>query len=233
MAAVVAGDPRNRQDMLPGGAHSASRADMAYQRIEEMIVSRALMPGAMISENSLVAELGCGRTPIREALQRLKLEGYVEIHPRRGAQVVRIDFLQQLDLLEVRRPLEELAARLAAARAKIEERVALREAAERILHCADAGDRAGYLRANRAIHDLRAEATRNAVLIRILRPLSAMSRWFWYSQIDDEASFCRAAELHAQMAGAVADGEAEQAVSAARSLMGLLEELSRASFDRR
>ena len=70
-----------------------------------MIVTRQLRPGSMISENQLSEQLGCGRTPIREALQRLKFEGFVEIHARRGVLVAPIDVVKQLELLEVRRPL--------------------------------------------------------------------------------------------------------------------------------
>ena len=59
-------------------------AEGAYRAIEEMIVTRQLPPGTMVSENQLSEQLGCGRTPIREALQRLRFQGYVDIHPRRG-----------------------------------------------------------------------------------------------------------------------------------------------------
>ena len=89
-------------------------AEVAYRALEEMIVTRRLRPASMISENQLSEQLGCGRTPIREALQRLKFEGFVEIHPRRGVLVTPIDVVRQLELLEVRRPLENLVVRLAA-----------------------------------------------------------------------------------------------------------------------
>ena len=89
-------------------APPGSLAEGAYRALEEMIVTRQLRPGSMLSENQLSEQLGCGRTPIREALQRLKFEGYVEIHPRRGVLVAPIDVLKQLELLEVRRPLENL-----------------------------------------------------------------------------------------------------------------------------
>src|SRR3954469_4503445 len=63
-----------------------SLANRAHRRIEDMIVTGALPPGAMISENGLREQLNVGRTPIREALQRLSLEGFVDIHPSRGVQ---------------------------------------------------------------------------------------------------------------------------------------------------
>jgi DNA-binding GntR family transcriptional regulator len=218
------------ESSMPGAA-SAPLAEMAYQRIEEMIVSRLLPPGAMISENKLSEDLGCGRTPIREALQRLKFEGYVEIHPRRGAQVTPIDVTRQLELLEVRRPLEDLAVRLAAARARPAERADLLRLADEIVAAAAEGDRARYLRANRAIHELRAQATHNTMLERTLRPISAMSRRFWYTQIEDTDSFMRAADLHAATSRAIAAGNATEAVSEVMKLLLLLEELSRQAVD--
>ena len=110
----------------PTTAPTESLAEVAYRAIEEMIVTRRLRPGSMISENQLSEQLGCGRTPIREALQRLKFEGFVEIHPRRGVLVAPIDVVKQLELLEVRRPLECLVVRLAAVRALDRERAEMR-----------------------------------------------------------------------------------------------------------
>lgn len=208
-------------------------AEIAYQRIEEMIVNRLLPPGAMISENQLSEELGCGRTPIREALQRLKFEGYVEIYPRRGALVLPVDVTRQLELLEVRRPLEDLAVRLAAARARPAERAELSRLADEIVGAAAASDRVRYFRANRAIHELRAQATHNTMLERTLRPISAMSRHFWYTQIEDTDSFTRAAALHAATARAIAAGDGAAAAAAVMRLLLLLEELTRQAVDPR
>ena len=65
----------------------SSLAESAYRLIEEMIVLRELPPGSMISESRLAEEVGCGRTPVREALLRLKHEGFIEVFPSRGAMV--------------------------------------------------------------------------------------------------------------------------------------------------
>ncbi len=129
-----------------------SLAESAYLAIEKMIVTQSLRPGSMISENQLSEQLGCGRTPIREALQRLKFEGYVEIHPRRGVLVAPIDVLKQLELLEVRRPLERLVVRLAAERASDAERLEMHALAGEITAAAAAGNALRYLSATRTIH---------------------------------------------------------------------------------
>src|SRR5215212_1395420 len=90
----------------PGQQRFRSLGDVAFEAIEEMIVTRHLAPGAMLSESEIAAELSMGRTPVREALARLEWIGFVEVHPRRGVQVSSVDVMRHLELLEVRRPLE-------------------------------------------------------------------------------------------------------------------------------
>ncbi|HAE00603.1 MAG TPA: GntR family transcriptional regulator, partial [Rhodospirillaceae bacterium] len=88
-----------------------SLTEQAYRQIEERIVTLRLEPGEVLSEASLSLELGIGRTPIREALQRLAREGLVNILPRRGILVSDINVRNQLELLAVRREVERLMAR--------------------------------------------------------------------------------------------------------------------------
>src|SRR6202046_1952869 len=89
--------------------------DRAYRLVEELIVTLALPPETILSEQSLAARLRIGRTPIREALQRLARDGLVVILPRRGILVSQINLKTQMRLLEVRRELERLMAKGAAA----------------------------------------------------------------------------------------------------------------------
>src|SRR4029079_11997900 len=88
----------------------------------ERIVTLQLLPGTVLSEQALALRLKIGRTPIREALQRLARDGLVVIMPRRGIMVSEINLKLQLRLLEVRRELERLMASLAAERATTAER---------------------------------------------------------------------------------------------------------------
>src|SRR5678815_698562 len=99
-----------------------SLTDRAYAELEEMIVTLKLAPGAAVSEAELSSHLGIGRTPIREALQRLARERLVVILPRRGIIVSQVDVRSQLRLLEVRREIERLVARSAAREATERER---------------------------------------------------------------------------------------------------------------
>ena len=107
--------------------------DRAYRELEEMIVTLRLLPGTVLSEQALSVRLKIGRTPIREALQRLARDGLVVIMPRRGIMVSEINLRLQLRLLEVRRELERLMASLAAERATTEERREFAELAAAML----------------------------------------------------------------------------------------------------
>lgn len=101
--------------------------DRAYRQIEEAIVTLRLRPGQVLSETQLADSLDMGRTPVREALQRLAREGMITVLPRRGALVSEINLSRQLMLLELRREIERLCARKAAQRALPEEREADRK----------------------------------------------------------------------------------------------------------
>jgi DNA-binding GntR family transcriptional regulator len=215
------------------GAAGETLAEAAYRSIQEMIVTRRLPPGTMVSENQLSEELGCGRTPIREALQRLKLEGFVEIHPRRGVLVAPVDVVRQLELLEVRRALELLVVRLAAERASPRERSAMRRLAEEIRAAAAVADPIRYLRATQAIHEAEAEATHNPVLAQAIGVIHSLSRRFWYAHIEDMGGFPEASEIHAATLDSISRGEAAEAMVHVQRLHDYLERLTRSALERR
>ncbi|WP_287207591.1 GntR family transcriptional regulator [Mesorhizobium sp.] len=207
-------------------------AEKAYRRIEEMIVMRELKPGTMISEAQMGTELGCGRTPVREALQRLKLEGYVDVHPRRGALVTSVDVLKQLELLEVRRSLEDLMARLASVRATGAERRRLLQLADEITLAAKEGSRLDFYNANKEIHELTAQATHNETFVKTIGAVHGLSRRFWYAYIGEE-QLKTAAEYHAAVITSVAHNDPKTAVDNVVRLMDYLESLTRMAIDRR
>ena len=161
-AAVKTSATRSARALKP--TRPETLTEQAYRLLEEQIVTLNLKPGEFVSEHALAESLAIGRTPIREALQRLRFQGYVDIHPRRGAQVSSIDILKQLELLEVRRPLEVLVSELAARRAQDQERSTMRALAVEIRRAAATADPVRYLQATRAIHEAEVAAARNSVL---------------------------------------------------------------------
>ena len=103
--------------LAPREGDVASFADRAYYAIRDLIVTLELPPGAVVKEPDLTERLGIGRTPVREALRRLAQERLIEVYPRRGMFVTKVDVRDLARLCEVRLALEPEAARLAAERA--------------------------------------------------------------------------------------------------------------------
>ena len=85
-------------------------ADIAHSKLEELIVTLELEPGSMWAEVTLSERIGIGRTPVREAVQRLAWEGLVTIIRRHGIKVSEIDVHEQMLVVEMRRELERLVA---------------------------------------------------------------------------------------------------------------------------
>jgi DNA-binding GntR family transcriptional regulator len=148
--------------------------DRAYRELEEMIVTLRLLPGTVLSEQALSVRLKIGRTPIREALQRLARDGLVVIMPRRGIMVSEINLRLQLRLLEVRRELERLMASLAAERATTEERREFAELAEAMLAAAANADDIAFMRLDQRFNILIATAARNEFARRSMGLMNAL-----------------------------------------------------------
>jgi DNA-binding GntR family transcriptional regulator len=209
-----------------------SMAESAYETIEEMIVTCGLKPGGMISESQLCQRLAIGRTPIREALARLRQIGFVEVHHRRGILVSRVDVIRHLELLEVRRPLEEALVRLGAVRGKEEDLRELRGIAQDLEAAAKRGDRVGYFRLKRRIHEIEVRAAYNPILTDTMTPLHAQSRRFWYTYEPTE-SFSHGARLHGAIARGIVKRDPNAAAKGVAALFEFLEGLTRAALERR
>lgn len=208
-----------------------SLTDKAYAELEERIVTLALPPGQVLSENALAASLGIGRTPIREALQRLAREGLIVILPRRGIMVSEINVRSQLELLRVRRELERLMAQLASRRASAEEKARFAELAKEMSLCARKGDDVGFMRLDRELNLLVSRACRNEYAQRAMGLTHGLSRRFWYMHYKEVLDLPRCAKLHAALAAAIGKGDAEKAMQASDELLDYIESFTRAALD--
>lgn len=210
-----------------------SSADEAYNEIQRLIVIGSLPAYELLSEGDLTRRTGCGRTPVREALQRLKFEGFVDVLPRRGIMVTPVDITRQLELLETRRPSEVLMVTLAARRATDEQREKMLSLADEVEAAVAAMNRDKYLELNKATHVLEAQATQNRYLIRQMTMLHSLSRRFWYSFISDTGSFALAATHHARTLRAIASGDPKTAQGECSALLDLLEQVSKKAIEDR
>lgn len=204
-----------------------STAEQAYSEIQRRIVTGEIEAYALLSENDLARRIGCGRTPVREALQRLKFEGFVDVLPRRGIMVTPVDVNRQLELLETRRPLEEMMVSLAAIRADESQRAEMLRLADDLEAAIAEKDRGRYLEINSDIHRIEAAAAGNRYLAAHIQMVHGLSRRFWYSFITETDRFSKAAVHHARVLRAISNGEPDMAVQEARALLDLLEEVSK------
>ncbi len=204
--------------------------DKAYALLEELIVTLQLPPGAVLSEIVLAKRLATGRTPIREALQRLSRDGLVNILPRRGVLVSDIDLSAQLRLLEVRRELERLMARGAAKRATADERKEFADIGRGMRVAADKEDDLAFMRLDQQFNMLIAASSRNEFAMRAMGVMHGLSRRFWYQHYKEAADLPLAARLHAEVAEAVAAQDIKQAGAASDALMNYIESFARSTL---
>ncbi|WIM13338.1 GntR family transcriptional regulator [Enhydrobacter sp.] len=211
-------------------SQESSLTERAWRALEEEIVTLRIPPGSVVSEAGLSARLGFGRTPVREALQRLASEGLVQILPRRGVIVTDIDVAAQLRLLEVRREIERLLARSAAQRSPPEVRNRFDSIAEVMEQAAERQDDMAFMRLDRAFNLLLLEAAANEFATAAMRIINGLARRFWYVHYKQVADMPLAARLHAAVARAVAAGDPDAAAVASDRLIDYIQDFSRKSI---
>jgi DNA-binding GntR family transcriptional regulator len=199
-----------------------SLTEQAYAQIEKAIVTLEIPPGSTISELALSEITGIGRTPIREAIQRLAREHLIVILPQRGLLVPEIDVKKQLKLLRTRREVERLVCRSAAKSATPEERDVFAQLAAEFSKAAAANDDVNFVRLDREFNELCVTAARNEFAEGAMRLMYGLSRRFWYYHYKQAADLPEMARLHGAVAKAIADGDVD---AAGRSLDKLLDNI--------
>ncbi len=193
-----------------------SLSQQAYQDIREKIISLQLAPGDVIDEAALQDELGVGRTPIREALQRLALEKLVTIVPRRGMFVSEIGVTDLQRLFELRVPLEDLAARLAARRGTDEHWQRMEDILAGIPGGDTVTDNETLIYIDEAWHQVLYDAAGNPFLRDALLTFYALSLRFWYFLLPSIGDMKSAVEEHAKILEALRAGDEDQAAERLR-----------------
>lgn len=212
---------------------NVNKTDVAYNQLEKMIIFRELAPGSMVSEKQLADSLALGRTPVREALQRLAYERMVEIHPRRGIQIPAISVESQLKILEVRRHIEAVCVRYAASRASMEQKQSMLQLADKLEECAANKDDFLYASLLKEIHTLLVKAAANEYLQSAMTPLQGLSRRFWFAYKNQDSDLFEASSYHAAILRAVSHTDAEEAVAASHRLIDYLTDVAYRSIPSR
>jgi DNA-binding GntR family transcriptional regulator len=209
-----------------------SQSEEAYLRIRERIVSLNMPPGSVVNESLLRQELKIGRTPIREALQRLARENLVRSVPHRGTFVTDVNITDLARITEVRVVLEAHAARLAAERLSASDQ----EAFARLLERLDEGpslDQRQLMRLDQQIHREIYRAARNPFLESTLERYFNLSLRLWYLVLDRQVGLREAVKEHADLLRAILAGDGPGADnSMRRHVIGFEREIRKVLVER-
>ncbi len=170
--------------------------DVVFNTLRQAILTGELKPGERLMEIHLANRLGVSRTPIREAIRKLELEGLVTMIPRRGAEVAQITEKSMKDVLEVRRTLDALSAELACERISPEEEEALQKACQAFEDAVKTKDTKAIAKADVAIHDIIAAATGNQRLIQLINNLAEQMYRYRFEYIKDATQHERIIQEH-------------------------------------
>ncbi len=224
------------QDDVPstaasGVAKKAPLLTQAYEAIKEKIITLHFLPGQYLNEAAICAQLGLGRTPVHQALQRLAHEGMVEILPRKGIIVQPDSLTEIIKILDSRLTVEpELARgaarRVAAGEASPETLMKLKSIATATDARKNPPDIASFTANDRWFHRELAELSGNEVMRDFSLKLHERSTRFWYLNLWQTINVVTTNRQHADIAEAVIAGNAEEAAAHMhRHILALREKL--------
>ena len=196
-------------------APARSQAELAYGLLVDKITTLELEPGQLLLDRELTEQLGVGRTPIREALQRLSTEGLVVHFPHRGMAVSEITAIGTRDIYEFRSLIDGDVARLAAQRASEQEINELSQTAASLDREASEGSPSAYVQLDREFYNLLGKACRNRHLEETLPRIFNLHLRLWFYISKMKGDWRAMALAHSTMALNVADAIANRDSSAA------------------
>lgn len=191
--------------------------DVVFNTLRQAILTGELKPGERLMEIHLANRLGVSRTPIREAIRKLELEGLVLMIPRRGAEVAEITEKSLNDVLEVRRALDALCAELACDRITGDALEQLKKACIDFEKATATKDAKVIAKADVVLHDIIVKATNNDKLIALVNNLSQQMYRYRFECIKDESQHASLIEEHRKIYESIVKKDAKAAAEAAKA----------------
>ena len=185
--------------------------DVVFKTLRQAILTGELKPGERLMEIHLANKLGVSRTPIREAIRQLELEGLVIMVPRKGAQVASITEKSLTDVLEVRLALEKLAVELACKRISYEQKEILKEKMLEFEQLAGTDDASLIARADVAFHDAIFESTGHMRLGQMVNNLAEQMYRYRFEYIKDRSGHEKLVSEHRLIYDAIIRADIEEA----------------------
>ena len=189
--------------------------DVVFNTLRQAILTGELKPGERLMEIHLAQRLGVSRTPVREAIRKLELEGLVTMYPRRGAEVAQITEKSMSDVLEVRRAVDALCAELACERISQEELEQLKAACENFEKAVKTGDIKKIAQTDVGFHDIIVEATGNKRLVQLVNTLSEQMYRYRFEYIKDFSMHENLVKEHKVIYDSIVNKNSEEARAAA------------------
>ncbi len=190
--------------------------DVVFNTLRQAILTGDLKPGERLMEIHLANKLGVSRTPIREAIRKLELEGLVTMIPRRGAEVAQITEKSMNDVLEVRRAMDALCVELACDRISEEELAELKGACDAFAEAVKGGDIKVIAKADVALHDIIVQATGNRRLVQLINNLSEQMYRYRFEYLKDASRHQNLIEEHRMIYEGIVKRDREAASQAAK-----------------
>jgi DNA-binding GntR family transcriptional regulator len=209
---------RPRQPLTTAALHATPQSlrDLAYEAIKHRIITCAFKPGEYVNEARVAAILGLGRTPVHQAIDRLMLDGMVEVIPRKGVIVKPVSLDEVMQIIETRLIVEPQGVGLAAARADETDFAALADVLGRAQQWTAVRNVEQMMLLDREFHHGLARAARNDVFADILRKLHERSLRFWFISLTDTSHHSAVQEEHQAILRALRARDPEAAEAAMR-----------------
>lgn len=207
-------EPENLDQAMPVAAR-------AYRALERMIVTLELAPGSLTTEGALIDRLSLGRTPVREAIQRLAWEGLINIRPRAGLEIAPLHAADWLRVLDARRGVEVVLARSAARFLTAKVALAFQATALAMHKAVLESDVLGFLEADKSLDEALARAADNDFAVRVAAPLQTHSRRFWF-RFQSGTGLAESAGNHVTLIRAILARDEDASAVEADRLMSLL-----------
>ena len=186
--------------------------DVVFNTLRRAILKGDLKPGERLMEIALAEKLGVSRTPIREAIRKLELEGLVVMTPRKGAKVASITERDLNDVLEVRKGMEELAIKLACQRITTDQMDQLERVEKKFLNLIESGKLTELAEVDVEFHDIIYNATNNKRLVQMLSNLREQMYRYRREYLKDSAGRKKLAEEHGEICKALRKRDMEGAL---------------------
>jgi GntR family transcriptional regulator, rspAB operon transcriptional repressor len=194
-----------------------SLRDTAYEAIKHRIITCAFRPGEYLNEAYVSATLGIGRTPVHQAIDRLMLDGLVEVIPRKGVIVKPVSLDEIMQIVEVRLLNESYCVRLAAERAGADDIAHLTDILARARQWTEARSSEHLMRLDREFHAAIARASQNAVLRDTLVKLHDRSLRFWFISLNRPGQHESVQQQHEAVFAAIKTHDPDRAQEAMRA----------------